>query len=74
MHFPGAAGIEDGVTIDLGSLDSITYFADNETVSVGPGTVWGNVYAALDELGVMVVGGRSSTIGMSMLVVHNNAR
>lgn len=64
MHFPGAAGIENGVTIDLGLLKEINYFQSNSSVSVGPGAVWGDVYSALDKLGVMVVGGRSTTIGV----------
>ncbi|KAF2164260.1 hypothetical protein M409DRAFT_25603 [Zasmidium cellare ATCC 36951] len=67
--FPGAAGIEDGVTIDLQNLNSTIYHTENSTASVGPGAEWGDVYSALDKLGVMVVGGRSTTIGVGGLTL-----
>lgn len=62
--FAGAAGIEDGVTIDLGDIRDITYHESNETLSVGAGAVWGEVYEFVDREGIMVTGGRSSSVGM----------
>lgn len=66
-HFPGAAGIENGVTIDLGRMKDITYFQENSSVSVGAGAVWSDVYEKLDTLGVMVAGGRASSVGVGGL-------
>lgn len=69
MHFAGAAGTDKGVTIDLHQMSSIAHHPGNDTVSVMPGAVWGDVYKALDKLGVMVVGGRSYTVGVGGLVI-----
>ena len=63
MHIPGAAGIEDGVTIDLGKMNKIEYSEKDDSVSVGAGAVWGELYEALDKIGVMVAGARSSSVG-----------
>lgn len=69
MHFKGASGIEDGVTIDLGDMNGVVYHAENETVTVGPGAVWGDVYEYLDRIGKMVVGGRSYSVGVGGLIL-----
>ncbi|KAF2168179.1 hypothetical protein M409DRAFT_21623 [Zasmidium cellare ATCC 36951] len=69
MHFAGAAGTDKGVTIDLHQMSSVVHHPSNDTVSVMPGAVWGDVYKALDKLGVMVVGGRSYTVGVGGLVI-----
>lgn len=67
--FAGAANIEDGVTIDLGALNSVTYHADAGTAAVGPGATWDDVYLATEAQGRMVVGGRSSTVGVGGLAL-----
>ncbi|CAK1358537.1 Bifunctional solanapyrone synthase [Cercospora beticola] len=69
ISWPGAAGIEDGVTIDLGRMKEISYSSKDNTVSVGPGAVWGEVYQALDKLNVMTTGGRASSVGVSGLTI-----
>lgn len=69
MHIAGAAGTEKGVTIDLHLMNSVVHHPGNDTVSVMPGAVWGDVYKTLDKLDVMVVGGRSYTVGVGGLVL-----
>lgn len=64
IHFPGAAGIEDGVTIDLGKIKDVVHHEINHTVSVGAGAVWDDVYSQLDKINVMVTGARASSVGM----------
>ncbi|KAI6903811.1 hypothetical protein KC334_g6988 [Hortaea werneckii] len=66
---PGASSISDGVNIDLGLMNSTTYHPENDTATVQSGALWGSVYSTLDKLGVMVVGGRSSTVGTGGLVL-----
>lgn len=70
-HFAGAAGIQDGVTIDLGRLNGVQYHESNNSVLVGPGAVWGDVYRYLDALDPpkMVVGGRSASVGVGGMVL-----
>ncbi|RHZ72755.1 hypothetical protein CDV55_105169 [Aspergillus turcosus] len=65
----GIANIQDGVTIDLSALNWIVPSADGSFVSVGPGQRWGDVYAALDPLGVSVPGGRDSPVGVGGLTL-----
>jgi hypothetical protein len=69
-HTPhaGSANIGGGVTIDLQSLNDVTVSSDQKIVSLGPGNRWGNVYPKLDALGLAMVGGRVSTVGVGGLV------
>lgn len=66
--FAGAANIAGGVTLDLSSLKDIEVSADRTTVSVGPGATWGDVYAAIEPLSLMVAGGRAGQVGVGGLV------
>ncbi|KAI6876293.1 hypothetical protein KC338_g357 [Hortaea werneckii] len=66
---PGASSISDGVNIDLGLMNSTTYNPENDTATVQSGALWGSVYSTLDKLGVMVVGGRSASVGTGGLVL-----
>lgn len=43
----------------------MTYNETSETVTIGSGLVWDDVYAALDPLGVSVAGGRVSGVRAS---------
>ena len=47
-----------GVHISLKKFSEIEYDAQKSVVTVGAGLIWDDVYAALDPLGVGVVGGR----------------
>ncbi|KAH8895274.1 FAD binding domain-containing protein [Thozetella sp. PMI_491] len=64
---PTAANIAEGVTIDLGNLDSIKVSncgSNSSYVAVGTGARWSSVYAALEPLGLMSVGGRAPHVGV----------
>ena len=75
-HTPwaGSANIDDGVTIDMRSIRQITVNEDKTIVSVGAGAIWGDVYQRMDALGLAVVGGRGSTIGVGGLLTGGNIR
>lgn len=61
----GAAGANEGVVIDLRGLNAVRLLHNNtEVVSVGAGTLWQDVYAMLDPLGVTVVGSRIASVGV----------
>ncbi|KAI9826339.1 MAG: hypothetical protein M1832_000256 [Thelocarpon impressellum] len=70
-HSPWATwnNIESGVTIDLRALDQVSLAQDRQTASIGPGATWGEVYGVLDPLGVTVVGGRASKVGVGGLLL-----
>ncbi|KAI0398832.1 hypothetical protein F4802DRAFT_104478 [Xylaria palmicola] len=78
--FPGAANIAGGVTIDLSRLSKIVIshlgvsggtpaVSVTPTLSVGPGSTWGDVYAHLDKLHLSVSGGRAAGVGVGGLTL-----
>ena len=46
------------------SLRSIDYDSVSQTVEIGTGLKWDDVYAALEPHGVSVVGGRVTDVGV----------
>ena len=61
---PGFSTLSDpGILIDLKDLDQITINEDKSVATIGPGVEWLQVYEALDQYGVSVVGGRGPTVG-----------
>lgn len=58
-----------GVTIDLGLLDWTRYDPTTETVEIGPGARWKQVYGALREHGRVVAGGRDGNVGVAGLLL-----
>jgi len=46
-------------------FNNVTYDNTTQTVVVGAGLIWDDVYAALEPYGVNVVGGRVSGIGVA---------
>ncbi len=46
-------------------FSQVEYDASTQTVAIGTGLVWDDVYAALDPLGVNVVGGRLAGVGVA---------
>ncbi|KAK4185160.1 hypothetical protein QBC35DRAFT_439900 [Podospora australis] len=67
--FEGGSNIDQGVTVDLLYLTDISVSTDRQTVSVGAGNRWVQVSEVLDPLGLAVVGGRASTVGVSGLIL-----
>lgn len=62
--FPGCSSTM-GVQIAMTQFSGVKYDADTETVEVGAGLVWDDVYAALEPYNRSVVGGRVTGIGVS---------
>ncbi len=54
-----------GVQIAMFRFSEVSYDAASQTVDVGAGLVWDDVYAALEPLGVNVVGGRVTGVGVA---------
>ncbi|KAH7394864.1 hypothetical protein DE146DRAFT_658558 [Phaeosphaeria sp. MPI-PUGE-AT-0046c] len=61
----GSNNIEDGVTVDLGLMKTVTLDKDASTASIQPGARWMNVYAALEPEGYTVPGGRAGSVGVA---------
>jgi FAD/FMN-containing dehydrogenase len=67
--FSGASNIAGGMTIDLINLNKISVSADKTQTSIGAGNRWYDVYSYLETLGLSVVGGRVSDIGVGGLTL-----
>ena len=64
MVWSGAANIaQNGITIYMLDMSSVTVSEDKTVVHVELGTLLGKVYDTLDPLGLNVVSGRSITVG-----------
>ncbi|KEP45702.1 6-hydroxy-D-nicotine oxidase [Rhizoctonia solani 123E] len=62
---PGWAGTNSGVLVSLSKLTTIEVSRDTQSVVVGAGNRWGDVYAKTGEHNVTVAGGRISKVGVS---------
>ncbi|KAF9810220.1 hypothetical protein IEO21_07062 [Rhodonia placenta] len=54
-----------GVQITMSRFSGVTYHSDSQTVDIGSGLIWDDVYAALEPYGVNVVGGRVTGVGVA---------
>jgi hypothetical protein len=63
-HDAGFANVQNGVTMDLSQMNSVTFENPAKTVSVGPGARWQSVYDTLDPYGLSVQGGRNGRVGV----------
>jgi FAD/FMN-containing dehydrogenase len=61
--------VQGGITIDLSALKSIKVSLDKKTTEIGAGNRWGEVYSVLDQMGLSVVGGRVTGIGVGGLTL-----
>ncbi|KAL3494418.1 hypothetical protein BJX62DRAFT_197969 [Aspergillus germanicus] len=67
MNVVGSNNINKGVLIALDNLTTVKVNA--ETVEVGPGLTWYDVYTALEPHGCVAIGGRLKTIGVPGLTL-----
>ncbi|KAI0201522.1 hypothetical protein F4808DRAFT_450194 [Astrocystis sublimbata] len=68
-QWAGASNIDNGITIDLGRLDWARYDAATETVDIGPGGRWRDVYTKLAPHDRVVAGGREGNVGVAGLIL-----
>ncbi|CAG8922918.1 unnamed protein product [Penicillium salamii] len=67
MNYPGSNNIDAGVLIAMSNLNSVN--VKNDSVEVGPGLNWYQVYSALEPYGRVCIGGRMKTIGVPGLTL-----
>ncbi|KAM0190714.1 hypothetical protein ACHAPI_009240 [Fusarium lateritium] len=60
-----ANNINDGVTIDMGLMNKTTYVKKTKVAQIQAGSIWRDVYEALEPYGVTAAGGRTSTVGVA---------
>lgn len=54
--------IQDGVLIDFSDMKNFSYNAEQDSITIEPGALWGEVYDGLQALGVAPVGGRATSV------------
>ncbi|SPJ84156.1 related to 6-hydroxy-d-nicotine oxidase [Fusarium torulosum] len=80
MAIAGANNIDDGPLIVMSNLTTLELAKDKESVWVGPGLDWGQVYRYLSQYKLAVAGGRLSAVGVPGLLLagginfHGNQR
>ena len=72
--FAGGSNAHQGITIDLHYLNSVEVSEDKLTTSVGPGARWGEVYKILEPMGLIVVGGRDTNVGVGGFILGGKLR
>jgi hypothetical protein len=65
----GASSIKGGVLIDLSLFKQVTPAKDGQSVVIGAGCKWIDVYSELEKEGLGVAGGRNSAVGVSGLTL-----
>lgn len=65
---PGWANIDNGVLITTNYINDREYDRATETVRLGFGNTWGDVYQYLETFGRLVVGGRAPTVGLATIL------
>lgn len=66
---PNASNADGGVTIDLVRLNTIQVAADRQSVTIGAGLLWRDVYQGLEKEQLMVLGGRVADVGVGGLLL-----
>jgi FAD/FMN-containing dehydrogenase len=61
-QYPGSNNIDGGVLLALEKFNNVK--VDTDSVEVGPGLTWYDVYKALEPSGRAAIGGRLKTIGV----------
>jgi FAD/FMN-containing dehydrogenase len=64
MCWRGLSNIDGGFVIDLRALNQIDISPGDQTVKLGPGSTWINVYAAMEPYNLTTTGGRISSVGV----------
>lgn len=59
----GSNNIENGVTIDMQSLNKVQVAKGDKVVMVNAGALWQNVYDEADKRNLTVMGGRIGVVG-----------
>ncbi|KAI0377778.1 FAD-binding domain-containing protein [Hypomontagnella monticulosa] len=67
--FKGASNSPGGITIDFINRKHVVPSPDRSSVAIGPGNTWREVYTALEEFNLTMVGGRAATVGVSGLLL-----
>ncbi|KAI1195490.1 Glucooligosaccharide oxidase [Nemania serpens] len=66
--FSGAANIDNGITVDMRSMKSVTLSRDHKVAQIGAGSIFSDVYPQLTGYNLTVMGARVPGIGVGGFV------
>ncbi|KAF9255309.1 FAD-binding domain-containing protein [Marasmius fiardii PR-910] len=64
MSWKGSSNLDGGFVIDLRGMNQIDISPQDQTVKLGPGSPWTNVYAAMASFNVTTTGARINSVGV----------
>ncbi|KAL0063235.1 hypothetical protein AAF712_009837 [Marasmius tenuissimus] len=64
MSWKGSSNMNGGFVIDLREINQIDISVEDQTVKLGPGSQWTEVYAAMAPLNVSTTGARINAVGV----------
>jgi hypothetical protein len=67
--FSGASNTHQGIAIDLRYLNDIEVASDHLTTFISSGNKWKDVYEVLEPMGLAVLGGRDSIVGVGGFIL-----
>ncbi|KAI2469678.1 FAD-binding domain-containing protein [Annulohypoxylon bovei var. microspora] len=67
--FKGSSNSHGGITIDFDHMKHVTPNPDRQSVAIGPGNTWVDVYTVLEKFNLTMAGGRTATVGVSGLTL-----
>ncbi|KAJ6198959.1 FAD binding domain-containing protein [Bipolaris maydis] len=65
----GASSIQDGITVSMENFRKVEVASDKQSVDIGPGLRWIDVYTAIEKDGLSVAGGRMAPVGVPGLLL-----
>ncbi|KIJ42255.1 hypothetical protein M422DRAFT_254662 [Sphaerobolus stellatus SS14] len=68
-HSSTASSSDGGIVIDLSRLNYVEVAADKQSVKIGGGALWGDVYSELEKHDLVVVGGNVWNVGVGGFVL-----
>lgn len=63
-HPSSSSSVEDGIIIDLKELNTVTLNNDTDSITVGGGARWADVYGLLKGTGRICIGGGVWLVGV----------
>ena len=64
MSWKGSSNIDGGFVIDLRGMNQIDISVEDQTVKLGPGSLWQEVYKVMTPYNVSTAGGRINAVGV----------
>lgn len=72
MAWAEASNTRDGFVFDLRDMNRVDISVKQQTVSLGPGSKWTNVYKTMDAHNLTVPGARMNDVGVGGFLAGGN--